>query len=353
MKRPPLFFLLLLPLIPFLPLQGQVNGGDNVFELLNLSNSPRVTALGGHLITVFDDDVNLAYGNPALLNPEMHQQIAFNHNFHLNSIKNGYAAYGHHFSSLATTFHAGFQYVGYGELPQTDELGQVLGTFKANDYAVTFGAGRQVDERLYVGANLRLLTSQLESYSSFGISGDLAAAYRDTSGLFLATIVFRNIGAQLTTFSEDNREPLPFEIQLGISKRLRYLPFRLSVVYRYLDRWNITYDDPNTRETDFLFGEAPTERSDAAVFFDNFFRHFIFSGEFLFGKLDNFRLRFGYNHLMRQELAVNGFSSLAGFSFGAGIKIKQFRIEYGHQIYHIAGGVNHIGISTSFQEFRK
>jgi len=51
--------------------------------------------------------------------------------------------------------------------------------------------------------------------------------------------------------------------------------------------------------------------------------------------------------------SVSGFSSLAGFSFGAGFKIKQFRIDYGHQVYHIAGGVNHIGISTSFQEFKK
>ncbi len=353
MKRSLLYPLLLSFFLFSVEAEGQINGGDNVFEMLNLSTSARITALGGNLITVMDDDVNLAYANPALLNPEMHQSITFNHNFHLSSVNNGYAAYAHHFSSLQTTFHAGVQYVGYGEFQQTDELGQVLGTFKANDYAVVLGAGRQVDERLHLGANLKFLTSQLESYNSLGIAADVAAAYRDTAGLFLATLVFRNIGTQLTTFSEDNREPLPFEIQLGISKRLRYLPFRFSVIYRYLDRWNVTYDDPNTREVEFLFGEASAEQSDGEVFIDNFFRHFVFNGEFLFGKQDNFRLRLGYNHLLRKELSVGNFSSLAGFSFGAGIKVKQFRIAYGHQVHHIAGGLNHLSISTNLREFRR
>lgn len=334
-------------------LSGQINGGDNIFEFLNLSTSARITALGGYAIAVMDDDVNLAYANPALLNKGMHQQISFNHNFHLSSINHGYAGFGHYSDRLQTTFHAGIQYVGYGEFKETDELGQVLGTFKANDYAVTLGAGRQVEERLHLGANLKFLTSQLAGYNSIGLSADVAAAYQDTSSRFLATIVFRNIGAQLTTFAEDNREPLPFEIQLGISKRLRYLPFRFSVIYRYLDQWNITYDDPNTRETEFLFGEAPPEESDASVFFDNFFRHFVFNGEFLFGQQETFRLRLGYNHLMRREMSVDSFGSLAGFSFGAGIKIKQFRIAYGHQVRHIAGGVNHLSISTNLKEFRR
>ena len=43
-------------------------GGKNVYEFLNLSPSARVTALGGNLITVKDDDVALAFQNPSALN---------------------------------------------------------------------------------------------------------------------------------------------------------------------------------------------------------------------------------------------------------------------------------------------
>jgi hypothetical protein len=67
------------------PLYAQI-GGEHVYSFLNLSPSARITGLGGQLISVRDGDVSLAYGNPALLNPEMHQAISFNHNFHLAGI---------------------------------------------------------------------------------------------------------------------------------------------------------------------------------------------------------------------------------------------------------------------------
>jgi hypothetical protein len=79
----------------------------------------------------------------------------------------------------------------------------------------------------------------------------------------------------------------------------------------------------------------------------------VFNGEFLFGKKDNFRLRFGYNHLMRKELSVRNLRSLAGFSMGAGLKISRFRIEYGRSILHLGANLNHFSISTNFREFTK
>lgn len=327
-------------------------GGQRAFSFLNLSPSARITALGGNLITVVDDDVNLAYANPALLNPLMHQQITFSHNFHLAEIQNGYAAYANYFPKLKTTFHAGVQYVNYGEIEARNEFNTVEGTFKPSENAFTIGAARQVDERLSVGANLKLLTSRLDVFSSLGLAADVAAAYADTANRFTATIVFKNIGTQLTPYREGNFEPLPFEIQVGISKRLRYLPFRFSIIYHNLQRWNVIFDDPNREDNDIFFGET-TERSELSVFADNLFRHFIFNGEFLFGQKENFRMRIGYNHLLRKEMTVESFGSLAGFSFGAGIKINRFRIDYGRMIYHIAGGINHLSIQTNFREFRR
>jgi hypothetical protein len=216
------------------PLSGQIVGGRNTFQFLHFSPSARVTALGGSLITVMDDDVNLAYLNPALLNPQMHQQLAFNHNFHLGGINHGYAAYGSHWSSLNLTWHAGVQYAAYGDFDLTDEFGQTLGVFKANEYALTLGAGREVDERLHMGANLKMISSQLEAYQSLGLAADLGIAYRDTAAQFLLTLALRNAGRQLTFYRENNREELPLDLQVGLSKRLRYLPFRFSVVYHHL-----------------------------------------------------------------------------------------------------------------------
>jgi len=348
-KYLPFFLLIVLPGC----LSAQV-GGDNIFEFLNLSNSARTTALGGSLISVKDDDVALAYGNPSVLNPQMHQQLNFNYNFHVAGISNGYAAYGHHVAPWQTTFHAAVQYINYGTFDAADEFGQINGTFDAAEYAITLGAARQLYDKLSIGTNVKFITSQLEGFNSTGLALDVAAFYRDTTGRFSATLVVKNIGRQLSTYREDNREDLPFEIQAAISQKLKHLPFRLSITYNNLNRWNVLFDDPNDENNTLLIGggEAP-ERSQLSINVDNFFRHLVFSGEFLFGARENFRLRVGYNHFQRKELSVDNFRSLAGFSFGVGLKVSKFRIDYGRAFYHLAGGLNHISISTNLREFRK
>ena len=325
-------------------------GGDNVYEFLNFSSSARITAMGNNLITVRDDDSNLAYFNPAVLNASMHQQISVSHQFHLSGIQHGFASYAHHVEPWDLSLHGGLQYVSYGTFDMTNQLGIVEGQFKAAEYAFVLGGGKQLYERLSVGANLKVITSQLESYNSFGITGDVAATFFDTAKNFTATLLFKNIGGQLSTYRPDNREAMPFEAQIGFSQKLRYLPFRFSVIYQHLNRWNILYDDPNQEETVLFIGEG--EQPDSGnPFLDNLFRHFVFNGEFLFGRRENFRIRAGYNHLLKKELSVANYRSLAGFSFGVGIKINRFRIDYGHGFYHLAGGLNHFTISTNLKEF--
>ena len=329
-------------------------GGDHIYEFLNLSNSARITGLAGNLITVKDDDVALAYQNPAVLNPLMHQSISFNYNFHVSDISNGYAAYGHYVDKWKMTLHGGIQYITYGKFDLTDDIGNVQGSFTPSEYAFTVGAGKQLYDKLSVGANLKLITSQFETYNSMGLASDFGAYYQDTTNRFGATLVFKNVGFQFTTYAEDNREVIPFDVQIGISKRLEHLPFRFSFIGHNLHRWNITYDDPNNQESVFLIGDGVQNTDNQFKdFVDNFFRHIIFNGEFLFGKNEIMRLRFGYNHLMRRELSVTNFRSRSGFSFGFGIKMRRFRIEYGRGVYHFAGGMNHLTISTNVKEFKR
>ena len=344
-------------LLPFLflgvifQLPAQPIGGDNIYEFLNSSQSARVTALGGNLITVRDDDVNLAFQNPAALNPEMTGALAFNHNFRLADIRNGYFAYGHYIKKWDMTFHGGIHYINYGDFIRTNEVGDTEGTFDAAEQAFTIGAGKQLFERMSVGANLKFVNSRLENYNSAGLVGDIAVMIHDTASRINFTLLAKNIGGQFSTYRPGNSEPIPFEMQIGISKRLQHLPFRFSIIYHNLQQWNILYDDPNSTEDSFFLGEQTAATGND--FIDNLFRHMIFSGEFLFGKRDNFRIRFAYNHLKRKELTVRSLRSFHGFSMGVGMKINRFRIEYGRSFEHIAGGMNHFSISTSLKEFTR
>ena len=333
------------------PLTAQV-GGISAYEFLNLPNSAAVAGLGGHHIAVRNDDLTLAARNPALLNARMHGRLALSHAFVPAGIGNSYLAYGHHREDLATTFHAGLQYVGYGgDLVRRDVTGQELGTFSASDFALTVGAARAVQDRLSVGINMKVIGSQLAGYGSLGLGFDAGLFYQDTSGRFGITLLARNFGRQLTHYADGGyREPMPFELQVGISRELKYLPFRFSVIYRYLDRWNVLYDNPDSPDDfELIIGDenAPGARGAGAVFFDNLARHFVLNGELLIGRQRNLSLRVGYNHGLRRELRLVDFRSGAGYSFGFAWRTRRFRLAYGRTTYHLGGGVNQLGLGTT------
>ncbi|PHI21365.1 hypothetical protein CEQ90_02915 [Lewinellaceae bacterium SD302] len=322
-------------------------GGISAYEFLNLPNSATIAAMGGHHIALRNEDLSLAARNPSLLNPLMHNRIAVSHAFHPAGISNSYLGYSRDRPDLKMTFQAGLQYANYGDdLIRRDVTGQAMGTFNANDFALTVGAARRIENRLTVGLNLKLVSSQLAEYSSVGLASDLALHYRDSTGRLGISILARNIGLQFGQYDPiSGREPLPFELQVGVTRELEHLPFRFSIIYRYLDRWNVLYDDPNSVETSLLIGfEEDTERSAGAIWFDNFFRHFVFNGELMVGKKRNLRLRFGYNHGVRKELSLTDYRSLAGYSGGFMFRAGRFSIAYGRTVYHVGGGINQLGL---------
>jgi len=329
---------------------GQI-GGENIYEFMTLPNSARITALGGSLVSVKDDDAALALQNPALLNESMSGQISFSHGFYLADIDFGYVSYAQKIGKF--NYFSGLQYINYGNMPLADETGLVTGEFNAGEYAFNVGMGHQYSERISLGATLKAVTSRFESYNSFGLAADLGATYQDTSSRFTIGFVVKNLGSQLTTYTGDAFEAMPFDVQLGISKRLKHLPFRYTFTLHNLHRWNITYDDPTLEQAQVLFGETETSDTPFADFAENLFRHVIFSGEFLIGRKQNLRLRFSYNHLRRGELKVSNTIGLMGFGLGFGIKVNRFRIDYGRGVYHLAGNNNHFTISTNLSEFRK
>ena len=163
-------------LLAFGPRLSAQIGGDAVYEFLNLAPSARITALGGSAIATFDNDVALALFNPATAQAGMHRQLSLNTNFYFADadILSGYVGYAEHIAPWQMTLHGGLQFVDYGTFEWTDETGAVLGSFRANEYAFTLGAGRQYSERLYWGANVKGIVSQLEGYRSAGLA---AAAF--------------------------------------------------------------------------------------------------------------------------------------------------------------------------------
>lgn len=325
-------------------------GGEYAFDFLGLPASARETALGGSLITIADEDLSLAYANPALLNDKMHNRIVFNHNFLFADVTNGYASYARSLSETGITMHGGFKYIDYGEFDLADVFGNLDGNFSANEWSFHIGASKKLNNRFNIGVNIKYIRSQLAGYNSSGVASDIGAIYQIPESEFSLAISLKNIGSEISSY-KDEFGLSPVDLQIGLSKKLRYLPFRFSVIAHSLQRWNLRYDSSLAEEVD-IFGEV-IEQGAFSKGIDNFFRHFIFSGEFLIGKNQNLRLRLGYNHQRRKELAVSTFRSLGGFSFGFGLKVSKFRLDYGVGAYHLAGGTNHLGISIDLDDFMK
>src|SRR6266542_4472354 len=74
-------------------------GGNNTYEFLNLSVPARVASLGGALISVKDNDLNLSFQNPALLDSTMHNNLSLSYIDYFTDIHYGYAAYARHYKN--------------------------------------------------------------------------------------------------------------------------------------------------------------------------------------------------------------------------------------------------------------
>lgn len=328
--------------------QAQI-GGTGVYKFLNLAPSARTIALGGNLISVKDGDLNSAYQNPSLLNEKMHNSVVFNTVNYFDDISYGYVAYANRLRKVAS-FQAGVQYVNYGDFKEADATGQTTGaTFAARDYAYTIGVAVPGANRISYGANVKFIYSHLAEYQSYGVATDLSATYQDTTN-FVAAVVVKNIGYQLRSYTEGNRENLPFEVQFGISKKLSHAPFRYSIIVHDLQQFDLSYIDPNdpSRQIDLATGN-PIEKK--VSFADKVGRHIQGGVELLLS--ENFNIRIGYNHQKRKELTIPTAGSSVGFSFGLGLKIKKIQLSYGTAKYSLAGSTHQFSIGINLNEFRR
>ncbi len=322
-------------------------GGDNTYEFLNLTPSARIAAMGGDFLTINDNDINVIQANPSLLNPEMHNHLGVAYVDFYTDVNYGTASYSRTFDKLGS-FAASVKYVDYGKFDYADATGERTGTFYAGETALDIGWGRRLDSLFAIGANLKFIYSSLESYNSFGMGVDVAGSYISRDKSFVMSLIAKNIGRQLTAYDGGNIEPLPFELQFGLSKRLAHLPFRYSILYNHLEKWDLRYDDPATRQTDPITGEVQQDTG-VEEFFDNLARHFIVGGEIYIAKI--LSLQGGYNYKRRQEMKVETKTATVGFSWGIGIRISKFHFNYARSAYHLAGSPNYITITTNLSDF--
>lgn len=313
-------------------------GGESTYQFLNLVSSPRQAALGGKIITNFDHDVSEALYNPASINSDMHNQVALNFSNYLGGITYGTAAYAHTWDRRTQTFHFGVTYINYGEFAGYDINGVSTGEFSGNEVAISGAYNYNIPfTDFYIGGAVKLITSSLEQFNSIGGALDLGVMYINEDLDFNAAVTVRNFGTQFKTYAGLN-EPLPFEVNFGMSQTLQYLPLRWHLTLENLQKWPIGVSNPARATTD-LSGNQTEEN---VSFFNNALRHMILGAELWPDK--GFNLRLGYNFRRAEELRIIDQRNFSGLSFGLGLKFNKMRFNYTHARYTGAANTSFFGL---------
>ena len=319
-------------------------GGKYTYQFLNLITSPRQAALGGKTITIYDDDVNQAHFNPATINADMDNHLALNYGSYFKEITYGTASYAYTYDRHLQTFQAGVNYVNYGNFDGYDENGQATSSFSGSEIALSLGYSYNIpNTTIHIGANAKLISSNLESYSSLGGAIDIGALFIDERNDVNWGLVIRNIGTQFTTYSGTN-EKLPLEIIAGVSQELENVPIRWHLTLENLQQWNIAFSNP-VRAENSIDGTTAEEK---ISFVNNALRHVIFGVE-LFPK-KAFNLRVGYNFRRAEELKILEQRNFSGVSLGFGLKLNKLKFNYSYSRYTLAGNTSLFGLTINFQE---
>ena len=335
-----LFIFLIFPSLVF----SQV-GGESVYKFLNISTSARQTALGGKTLTLIND-VNQPLWNPSVINENLDNQLAINYSSYLAGITIGSVSYAKTISRRFGTIHGSVKYINYGSLIEADDAGVITGTFSASDVAISIGYAVNLPwTNLYAGATFKVINSTISNYSSTGIATDIGFLYYNPHQPFAITLVVRNIGTQLSSFNNE-LEKLPLEVMLGGSYQLKNVPIKWYLTLDNLQQWDVSVSNPSNQVSD-IEGSITKEK---ISFLNNALRHFTFGVELFPESAIN--LRIGYNFRKSQELKLQNVRTFGGISFGFGLKMNKFKLNYAYSKVHTATNVSTFSLQIDLDKKR-
>ncbi len=291
--------------------------GETVFNFLRLPHSAHATALGGDNITSIEDDLTLAFHNPALLSNVSDKSLSLTYTSYIEGCKVASAAFSRQ-AGERSSWAIAAQYMDYGDITETDITNTELGESSAKDIAVMGSYSYLLSERWSGGVTAKLIHGNYADNTSFAVGIDLGINYFKEESDFSASLVFKNLGGQIKTFN-DKHEKLPMNLQLGVTKRLAHAPIRLSATLDDLTHWESAHFNPTGKSVSFG---------------DLLLNHLIVGVEVT--PSNTFYLAAGYNFKRGNDLKVDGGSKWTGATLGGGLRLKRIKLGLAYANYHTA-----------------
>lgn len=296
---------------------AKAQSSGEAFKFLSLPQSAHAAALGGDNISIIDDDLSLSAQNPALLINVSDRTLGLTYMTYMSDSKVAGASFNkvfNDYSAGALTAH----YVDYGEFDGYTEDNIYTGTFTAKDIAVTAIYSRFLSEYWSGGVSGKFIYSKYETMSAIALGVDLGVNYYNPDNELSLSLVLKNLGGQVKAF-EEKYEKIPFDIQVGITKRLSHAPLRISATLTNLHKWG---------KDDFYNADGSKESFGTLLM-----KHVTIGADLLLG--NNFYASIGYNSRMGDELSTSG-SKWEGLTAGAGLHINKVKLNVSYSKLHVS-----------------
>ncbi|MDR0794632.1 MAG: type IX secretion system protein PorQ [Tannerella sp.] len=306
-------------------------GGD-VFSFLRLPASSHANALGGHTVSLIERDPSLVFHNPALLGGEMDGMANLNYMNYVSNIHAGSAIYTKSVGERGA-WGIGAVYFNYGTMKEVSADHVIMGSFAPQNISLNAFYSIDLSEKWRGGFVFKMLYSGFVEYSSFGLASDAGLSYFDSDKELSFGIVLKNIGAQLKAY-DSRRERMPWDIQMGLTKKMNHAPIRISITAMYLNQWKFNYVDESLNKKMLDDG-----------FIRTLGKHLVFGVDFI--PSQNFWIGVGFNPKVNMDMKLITGNGLGGFSAGGGLKVSGFDISASVARYHPSALSLMLSISTS------
>ena len=311
-----LSLLLIILYSQFSPLHSFAQESQTAYNFLRLPVSAHVAALGGDNITITEDDASLIFHNPALINDVSDRTVSLNAMTYMEGAKTASASFIKAAGERGT-WGVAAQYMDYGTMKETTADNTLLGDFSTRDICVAGSFAYALSNLFSGGITARLISSHIGGYSSMAVGVDLGLNCYWADQELSISAVAKNLGGQVKAY-DDEFERIPFDLQLGVSKRLLNSPLRFSATLTRLTDWS-----------------------------QSFGRHLCLGADVMLSP--TIYLAAGYNFRRASEMKISesdGSSAHgAGLSLGGGLQLERFKLHVAYGKYHVSASSILINIS--------
>lgn len=288
------------------------------YNFLRLPVSAHAAALGENNISLIDDDITLAFHNPALLTSVNDKTANLNFMTYMEGSTVASASFNRVINDKASWAAMG-QFINYGTMKQTDVNNNILGEFSAKDIAIGGCFSYVLTDKIVGGLNAKFMTSYIGDYSAVALGVDLGLNYYDPEKELSVSLVAKNLGGEVKAY-DDTYSKLPADLQLGVTKRLMNGPLRFSATLADMTNWDYKFINHVSAGLDIILSPQ-------------------------------IYVAGGYNFRRYNEMGINSAdeekpdSHGSGMSFGAGLMLERFKLNVSYAKYHVSSTSLMINVS--------